>query len=61
MNTWRISDLVVDAVRNVSASLVRTALVAAAAAAAVAALVLVELTTTEDLLTHIFSRFCLGK
>lgn len=56
MTTWRLSALLVDAVRNVICSPMRSVLLAATTAGLIGALVLTELSTTDDLLA-VQSRF----
>lgn len=50
MSTWRLSDLLVDAVRNVTGARVRSALLALITAGLVGALVYTEFSTTDELL-----------
>lgn len=51
MSTWRVWDLLVDAVRNVAAGRVRSVLLAGVTAGVIGALVFIELSTTDELLT----------
>lgn len=48
--TWRIRDLIVDALRNLAGSPSRTLLLGVVAAGLIGALVFIELATTDDLL-----------
>jgi len=50
MSTWRLRDLFVDAVRNVTGARVRSVLLALVAGGLVGALVFIELSTTDELL-----------
>jgi len=50
MTTWRVRDLVIDAVRNVGGSPVRSLLLGVTTAGLIGALVFTELSTTNDLL-----------
>ncbi len=51
MSTWRLRDLVVDAVRNVAGGRVRSVLLAGVTAGVIGSLVFIELSTTDELLT----------